>query len=745
MKKVVLFILIITISFVAKTQQKLLNMEDAMLKARTTLAPENLPQLQFYGSTNDYIYLKKTNGLDFWMRGNYKLVGQEFPFLNLNILNNMLRQAGSDTVKVMPSIKFSPDGWILTVSGNKILLDPENKKYKTLLKKELASKENAEESNAGFVAYLDNNNLYVTHISNPGDHGYLSKDKPVQVTADGSKDIVYASSVHRDEFGISKGIFWSNEGSRLAFYRMDQSMVTDYPIINWTERPARVELIKYPMAGDKSHHVTVGVFDAVTTKTVWLKTGEPAEQYLTNIAWSPDDKFIFIAVVNREQNHMWLNKYDASTGNFIKTLFEQTDEKYVEPLVPMLFIKNNPSQFIWQSNRDGWNHLYLYDTSGNLIKQLTKGNWEVLDVKGFDSRGENLFYVSTALSPVNKNLSSLNLKTGLTNMLTPLPGVHNTQVSADGSSVLDVFSSPTNPRTVQLITSEVPSALKSKKNKKDVKQTALEPKILLQASNPLKDYTTGELSIFTIKNNAGDSLYCRMYKPINFSVDKKYPVIVYLYGGPHAQMILNSWNGGPGDYWFQYMAERGFIIFTIDTRGSDNRGRVFEQTIHREHGKAQMEDMMSAVGYLSSQSFVDKERMGLFGWSYGGFMTTDFMLNHPGVFKAAVAGGPVMNWQYYEIMYGERYMDTPQENPEGYEATNLIKQAGKLKGKLLLIHGIQDPVVVQQNSVNFVKACVDKGVQVDYMIYPGHEHNVLGKDRVHLYQKVTDYFTDHLK
>ncbi|HEY6064454.1 MAG TPA: prolyl oligopeptidase family serine peptidase, partial [Chitinophagaceae bacterium] len=241
------------------------------------------------------------------------------------------------------------------------------------------------------------------------------------------------------------------------------------------------------------------------------------------------------------------------------------------------------------------------------------------------------------------------------------------------------------------------------------------------------------------------SLYCRLYKPVNFSSAKKYPVIVYWYGGPHAQMILNSWNGGPGDYWFQYMAERGYLVFTLDPRGSDNRGKAFEQTIFRYAGKPQMEDMMAGINYLTSLPYADKDRMGLFGWSYGGFMTTDFMLNHPGVFKAAVAGGPVMNWQYYEIMYGERYMDTPQENPDGYAATNLINQAGKLKGKLLLIHGLQDPVVVQENSVNFVKACVDKGVQVDYMIYPGHEHNVLGKDRIHLYQKVTDYLAEYLK
>jgi dipeptidyl-peptidase-4 len=301
-------------------------------------------------------------------------------------------------------------------------------------------------------------------------------------------------------------------------------------------------------------------------------------------------------------------------------------------------------------------------------------------------------------------------------------------VSTDGTTVIDSYSTTDIPRVIQL------TEIKTGKSK-----------TLLQAANPIADYAMGKLSIFTIKNNTGTDLYCRLFKPVNFDSTKKYPVIVYWYGGPHAQLVLNSWNGGAGDYWFQYMAERGYLVFTVDTRGSDNRGKAFEQSIFRKAGDVQMEDMMSSVDYLTTLPFVDKNNMGLFGWSYGGFMTTDFVLNHPGVFKAAVAGGPVMDWKYYEIMYGERYMDTPEENPGGYDATNLIKQAPKLKDKLLLIHGLQDPVVVQQHSVNFVKACVDAGVQVDYMIYPGHEHNVLGKDRAHLYQKVTDYFMNNLK
>ena len=619
----------------------------------------------------------------------------------------------------MPAIQFNTSAdWVFTANGNKIALNPVTNQTKEIIKSTLTDKTAVEESSAGFVAYVDNNNLYVTS----GMYGNK------QVTKDGSANIVYAQSVHRDEFGISKGTFWSNNGKLLAYYRMDQSMVTDYPIIDWTKYPAVNQNIKYPMAGGKSHHVTVGVYNAVINSTTWIKTGLPEDQYLTNIAWSPDDKWLYIAILNREQNHMKLNQYNANTGEFAKTLFEEKDDKYVEPLVPVLFVKNKPDQFIWQSNRDGWNHLYLYNADGTLIKQLTKGSWEVLEVKGFDVKGEDLFYTSTEESPITKNLYQLSLKTGQTKRITGTTGVHTAQVSTDGSTIIDVFSTADNPRTIQVTEIKTPRS-----------------KQLLQAANPIADYAMGKLSIFTIKNNTGTDLYCRMFTPVNFDSTKKYPVIVYWYGGPHAQLILNAWNGGAGDYWFQYMAERGFVVFTLDTRGSDNRGKAFEQTIFRRAGEAQMEDLVSGVNYLSTLSFTDKNNMGLFGWSYGGFMTTDFVLNHPGVFKAAVAGGPVMDWKYYEIMYGERYMDTPQENPEGYDATNLIKQAGKLKDKLLLIHGLQDPVVVQQHSINFVKACVDAGVQVDYMIYPGHEHNVLGKDRAHLYQKVTDYFVNKRK
>jgi dipeptidyl-peptidase 4 len=717
MRKRFFFIPFLVLALPVFGQNKLLTIEDALVKNRTVLAPENLRQLQFIYGTEDYIYLKRLDNQEVWVKGNSQTSAEQ-KFLTLDGLNQKLKAAGYDGLTGMPMIQFnkSPE-WIFYVNGSKFALNSTTNQLRTIIDKSIANKENVEESNAGYVAYVDNYNLFVK------DGKTVS-----QVTNDGSKDLVYGSSVHRDEFGITKGIFWSNSGRQLAFYRMDQSMVSNYPVINWGTTPATVDMIKYPMAGDKSHHVTVGVYNVETKASIYLQTGDPPEQYLTNITWSPDDKYVFIAVLNREQNHMKLNQYNASTGAFIKTLFEEKDEKYVEPLVPMLFVKNNPSQFIWQSNRDGWNHLYLYDINGKLLKQLTKGNWEVVDVKAFDNRGENLFYSSTEDSPINRNLYQLNLKTGISKRLTQGAGSHGTLISNSGNTVIDNFSRADLPRTIRIV---------------DIK--SLKNKTLLNAVNPLADYAVGQLSIFTIPNKAGTSLYCRLYKPVNFDSTKQYPVIVYWYGGPHVQTIGNVWNGNASDYWFQFMAERGYVVFSLDPRGSDNRGKEFEQAIFRRAGDVQIQDLMSGVNYLQSLRYVDTSRMGLFGWSYGGFLTIDFMLSHPGIFKTAVAGGPVTDWRYYEVMYGERYMDTPQENPEGYSSTDLTKRIQNLKGKLLLIHGLQDPVVVQQHSVRLVRAAIDQNIQVDYMIYPGHEHNVVGKDRAHLYQKVTDYFMEYLK
>lgn len=702
-----------------QAQSRLFTMEEAMVKSKTTLSPANLKQLQFVKGSNDYEYIKNLNGTDVLMRGNYK-AKTEWPYLTLTNLNALLRSQGVDTLKGFPNLQWmAPLQSYFTVKNKLVTLNHGNVLQASIAVKDITSTAGLLEYSPTFThfAFLKANNLYVADLA-----------QATQVTTDGSSQIVYGQSVHREEFGIDKGTFWSPGGKLLAFYRMDQSMVTDYPIIDWTQRPAKNENVKYPMAGDASHQVTVGVYNTTTKATVYLKTGLPADQYLTSIAWSPDEQFVYIAVLNRGQDDMKLNQYNAVTGDYVKTIIEEKDSKYVEPEHPLVFVKNNPSQFIWQSRRDGYNHLYLYDINGNLIKQLTSGNWEVTEVKGFDAKAQKLFFMATAESPITRNLYAVNLANNKIERLTQGEGTHTAQVSDDGSNVLDVMSNTTTPRLITV---------------SEVKKYA--PKVLLTASSPLADYATTPIQFFTLKANTGEDLYCRQYNPVGMEAGKKYPVIVYWYGGPHAQLINNNFLGGAADLWFQYMAQRGYVVFTLDTRGSGNRGKVFEQHIYRNIGGPQVEDLLVGVDYLKKQPYVDVNRMGLFGWSFGGFLTTNFMLTNPGIFKAAVAGGPVMDWRLYEVMYTERYMDTPQENPEGYAKANMIKQADKLKGNMLLIHGMQDPVVVQQQSVNFVRACIDNGIQVDYMIYPGHEHNVQGKDRAHLYQKVTDYLMAQLR
>lgn len=719
MKRMMFIVALLAILVGAQAQPRLLTMEEAMVKSKTTLLPENLRQIQLIKGTNDYVYLKNLNGTDVVMRGNYK-AKTETAYLSLATLNDLLRAQGVEAVKNFPPLQWQGSAQAYFVTNNKfVTVNYANAQQASVQVKDINSTAGLLEYNPTFThfAFLKGDNLFVSDFT-----------QATQLTTDGSSNIVYGQSVHRDEFGITKGTFWSPQGKLLAFYRMDQSMVADYPIIDWTQRPAKNENVKYPMAGDKSHHVTIGVYNTATKSTIYLNTGLPAEQYLTNIAWSPDEQFVYVAVLNRGQNHMQLNQYDAATGSFVKTLFEEKDDKFVEPLHPLRFLPTNPNQFIWQSNRDGYNHVYLYNSNGTLVKQLTSGNWEVIDVKGFDTKGTKLFFTATAESPITRNLYAVTLATGKMERFTQGEGTHVSQVSDDGSTVLDAMSNTVTPRVITLA---------------ETKKYA--PKTLLTAANPLAPYATTPIEIFTLKATTGEDLYCRQYKPVGMEAGKKYPTIVYWYGGTHSQLINNNFSGGASDLWFQYMAERGYVVFTLDTRCSGNRGKVFEQYIYRNIGGPQVEDLLVGIDYLKKQPFVDANRMGLFGWSFGGFLTTNFMLNHPGIFKAAVAGGPVMDWGLYEVMYTERYMDTPQENPEGFAKYNLIKQAGKLKGNMLLIHGLQDPVVVQQHSVNFVRACIDNGIQIDYMIYPGHEHNVLGKDRAHLYQKVTDYLVAQLK
>lgn len=565
--------------------------------------------------------------------------------------------------------------------------------------------------NSKRISYTNGKSIYVIKEG---------KEKSIYIRR--HEEIVSGQAIARSEFGITKGTFWSDKGNYLAFYEKDETNVSNYPLLDITTTPADLNSIKYPMAGQESEMARVGIYDFNNDKTIYLKTDdEEKDKYLTNVGWSPDEKFVFVAVVNRGQNHMKLNKYDVATGKLIKTLFEEKNDKWVEPETPPYFLTNR--DFIWMSERDGFMNLYHYDIEGKLIKQLTKNKWIATEIIGYN-KSKELFFTGTGDNPTEHHAFKVSVASGKQTKLTKEKGWH--KIKFGTGSFIDEYSNITTPRVIQV-----------------VNQNGVLTNTILKAENPLDNYKVSTPELLTIKSADGSTdLHCRMIKPSNFNPNKKYPVLVYVYGGPHAQLVTNRWLGG-ASMWMYYQAEKDYIVFTVDNRGSANRGFAFESVIHRNLGEAEMEDQMQGVRYLKSLPYVNGNRLAVHGWSFGGYMTTSLMLKKPDVFNVGVAGGPVTDWKYYEVMYGERYMDTPLENPEGYENTRLHNYTKNLTGDLLLIHGTVDDVVVMQHNLSLVKSFVDNEIQMDFFPYPMHPHNVRGKDRVHLMEKVLKYVDEN--
>ena len=566
-----------------------------------------------------------------------------------------------------------------------------------------------------YYAFTIDNNLYVCD----------GNGNVIPVTEDTDPNIVNGQTVSRNEFGINGGIFWSEDGKKLAFYRKDESLVGTFPLLDINTRTGSLFEIKYPMAGMNSENVRLGIYDLASNGTVFVQADDFGyDQYLTNITWSPDSRHIFIQVLDRSQKNMRLNMYDATTGAYEKTLLEEHNDRFVEPQWPLYFIEGSDERFIYVTdNRDGYKNLYLCDIDGN-IERLTETD---ADVAYIGQDGKNIYYTSAEISPVENHLFSINLKTRKTARLTHEQGWHSISLSPDGKYFVDSYSSLNTPRIMTVKSSD-----------------GKESSVMLEAPDPLEGYAAVEVDLGTVKSADGKyDNYYKLVKPKDFDPSKKYPVIVYVYGGPHSQLIQDTWMGAVG-FWELYMAQRGYIVYVQDNRGTMNRGAEFEKAIHRQCGQAEMADQMEGVKMLMSLPYVDKDRIGVHGWSYGGFMTISLITNYPEIFKVAVAGGPVIDWKWYEVMYGERYMDNPAINQEGYAKTSLIAKAKDLEGKLLICQGAIDNTVVWEHSLSFIRECIKNNVQVDYFPYPCAQHNVLGKDRIHLMDKVTMYFEDYL-
>jgi dipeptidyl-peptidase 4 len=635
-------------------------------------------------------------------------------------LDEVNRELPNGPLKGWPRIEWTGPNRFVFESDRAYFSFDLNEKSSRLLTKMSGNGGNAEfHAASGGLAYTIENNVLLAQST-----------KAVNITKTDNPEIVSGQSIARNEFGISKGLFWSDDGKKLAFYQKDETNVSPHPMIDYAAMPATGRSIKYPMAGQGSEIAAVGIYNLSNGELTYLQAFTEAgpDHYLTNLAFTPDGKAVLLAVVNREQKKMWLNRYNAENGFLEKTLFTEENPRYVEPENPALFIPSGNGEFLWFSERDGYNHLYRYSSEGKLLNQVTSGEFPVTNFLGFDPAGRYCFVQATGGNATERHLFRVEIASDKMQRLTSEPGTHSGRLSSSGRMLLVHSTSSKNPGTHRIITdSGKPAA------------------VIHTSDNPLKERTIGQTEVFTISPGGGrPDLWCRLIKPSHFDPKKKYPVLVYVYSGPHVQLITDSWLSG-APLWMQSLAEEGYMVFTLDGRGSLNRGFEFESCIHRQMGRLETEDQLAGVDWLRKQPWVDASRMAIHGWSCGGFMTTTLMLRHPGVFKAGVAGGPVMDWKFYEVMYTERYMDTPETNADGFAESAPMRHVDNLAGKLLIIHGTDDDVVVMQHSMAFLKECIARGKQPDFFVYPGHAHNVRGKDRVHLMEKVLAYVKESLK
>ena len=716
--KIKYLFLFLLIPFFAQAQKKKLSIEQAVIGLYTDLRVKNLSQLQFCGSSDNYSYSRKKDGKQVLLQANPQ-DHNATTFMTIEQLNDLLKKQDIKEVKRFPRIHWvDENSYYFHKNDNTFYVNKKDAKFSInkLWSLPKGSKITAEDLYKPQLAFVTNHNLKIA-----------TPDKILNITNDGNEDIVYGQAVHRNEFGINNGSFWSPKSNYLAFYRMDQSMVNDYPIIDWSFTPAKSKNIKYPMAGGTSHEVTLGVYDIKNKATQYINVTGPKDQYLTSVSWSPDEKFIYIGVLNRDQNHLDFNKYDVTTGQLVETIFTDKSDKYVEPQHTLWFYDDTPGKFIWLSQRDGFMHMYLYEND-KLKKQLTQGAWIVNDILGYNKKLDEVVFSATKDGAMQKNVYAVKISNRDVRKLNSNDGWHYPQLSKSGSYLIDRYKGKTTPNNIDII---------------DVENTKKQKRILT-AKNTLSDYNIARVSLVKVPIENNIVLYGKLIYPANFDSTKKYPAIVYTYNGPHVQLVKDGFPYS-GNLWYDYMASKGYFIFVLDGRGSSNRGFDFESATFRKMGEVEMRDQLKGVEFLNSLPFIDNKRLGVHGWSYGGYMTTSLMTKYPDVFKVGVAGGPVMDWAMYEVMYTERYMDTPETNEENYEKTRLWDKSKDLKNKLLIIHGAQDDVVVWQHSMKFIRDAVKNGKQVDYYVYPAHPHNVRGKDRVHLMQKISDYFDMHLK
>ena len=540
--------------------------------------------------------------------------------------------------------------------------------------------------------------------------------------------ISYGGIVSRSEFGYRGGVFPSPDGSRIAVYRKDERAVGIFPMFDISLGDGSTVPLRYPMAGGASERLSLVVCDTLGNELCTLGvTDFDEERYLTGITWSPDGRYIFVQVLSRSQHDMNLNMYRSDDGSFVRTILSEHNDAWVEPQDPLYFIKGSYEFLYRTDNRDGYKNLYLCDTLGS-VRRLTECD---ADVSYIADDGRYVYYTSAEVSPVENHLFRIRLRRSghsRPERLTWEKGWHEIDMSPDCTKFIDRYSSFNVPGVTVV---------------KDCEGNVVNH--ILTALDPLDEYAQCRAELGTVRSADGKyDNYYRLFYPLGYDPSKEYPLIVYVYGGPHSQMVTDSYLGNIR-MWEMLMAQKGYFVYVQDNRGTQNRGAAFEKAINRQCGVAEAADQMAGINALLDRiPAIDRERIGVHGWSYGGFMTLTLACDNPGFFKVAVAGGPVIDWKWYEVMYGERYMDRPQDNPEGYALTSLVGKADNLTGRVLICQGVLDDTVVWEHSLSFLQACIREEKRIDYFPYPLEAHNMMGRARVHLYDKITDYFETYL-
>ena len=569
-------------------------------------------------------------------------------------------------------------------------------------------------SKAAFVRY---NNIFVVDLQN-GKEKQITHDGADRMIINGTTDWVY-----EEEFSFIKGYAWSPDGRKLAYYRFDESNVPEYDMQMWGKLYPEFHRYKYPKAGENNSIVTIHIYDVETGKNIQADLGKETDQYIPRIKWSGRDGYLAVQRLNRLQNHLEILLVDEQSGNS-RVIYDESNKYYIDISDHLTF--TDADHFLMSSEADGYYHIYYYHVDNGLISQLTKGNWDVTNIYGYDNKRKLVFFEAAMSSPMNREVCSVDLKGNIT-LLSDREGSNSAEFSSSYDYYINTFSDANTPPLVTL----------NRFNGKQVRE--------LINNSPLMEtllaYGYSKREFFTIQTEDNVVLNAWRILPPGFNPSKKYPVLMYVYGGPGSQTVLNDWGGG--NLWYQLLAQQGIVCISVDNRGTGSRGEAFKKMTYLELGKYETIDQIAAAKNLAAEAWVDDERIGIFGWSYGGYMSTLCMTKGSDVFDLGIAVAPVTNWKYYDNIYTERFMRTPQENPAGYEDNSPINFTDGLRGKFMLVHGTGDDNVHVQNSYDLITALVKSDKEFELMIYPNKNHGIYGDNaRYHLFRKMTDFILD---